>query len=198
MVSGILSSTMISHLTIPCLLASLVSAEPVPLKIAITRGLGPSRTSFRQLNEYRAEDQDNYKYEESDQNQTAIMDDASQTRSDDTTSMIEQVIKMAKDSLPAMMSTDVMFEKITIVTITAVTVYVALQIISAILQRTFGMEVPILTAWNQVMKEAASSIVNTASGLLGSSDNPRDERALNELTSMVHQAIDAFNREYEQ
>ena len=195
MVSSILSSTMISLLTIPCLLASLVSAEPVPLKIAITRGLGPSRTSFRQLNDYRAEDQDNYN-EESDQNQTDMMDYAitessveksSQTRSDGITSMIKQVIKMAKDSLPTMMGTEVMFEKITIVTITAVTVYVALQIISAIWD----------SSWNQVMGRAASAIVNTASGLLGSSDNPRDQRALNELASMVNQAIDAFHREYE-
>ena len=51
---------------------------------------------------------------------------------------------MAKDALPAMMGTDVMFEKITIVTITAVTVYVALRIISAIwdsviLHRSFGI-----------------------------------------------------------
>ena len=187
---------MISLLTIPCLLASLVSAEPVPLKIAITRGLGPSRTSFRQLNEYRAEDQEEFfvpSYEESDQNQTDMMDSvekSSQTRSDGSMSMIEQVIKMAKDSLPAMMGTEVMMAMMG----TAVTVYVALQII----QRTIGMPVSILSAWNQVMRRAATAIVTTASGLLGSSDNPRDERALNDLASIVHQAIDAFHREYEQ
>ena len=50
------------------------------------------------------------------------------------------------------------------------------------------------------MKRAASAIVNTASGLLGVSDSDsiRSERALNELTSMVYQAIDAFQKEYEE
>ena len=102
--------------------------------------------------------------------------------------------------MPRMMSTEMLFEKVTIVTITAVAIYVAVKIISAIIERIFGMQVSILSAGNQAMKRAATAIVNTASGLLGGtdSDNPRSERALNELTSIVYQAIDAFQKEYEE
>ena len=103
---------------------------------------------------------------------------------------------MARSVMPRMMSTEVLFEKVTIVTITAVTIYVAIKIICAIIERTFGIQVSIPTT----MRRAATAIVNTASGLLGDSDsdNTRSERALTELTSMVYQAIDAFHKEYEE
>ena len=57
----------------PCLLTSLVTSGP--LNTVITRGVGPHKTSSRQLSEYQ--DQDTYfipskRYEESDQ--TAMMD----------------------------------------------------------------------------------------------------------------------------
>ena len=226
---------MISLLTITSLLTSLVSADPVPRNIAITRRLGPDKTTFRHLQEYQEEEQNRYfvpvkRYEESDPNQTVdispsmryeeadanqIMDlsfemmdytstepsvssnnqEFSPTETERVSSMMGQVMRMARNVMPRMMSTDVLFEKVTIVAITAVAIYVAIKIICAIIERIFGIQVSIPTT----MRRAATAIVNTASGLLGDSDsdNPRSERALNEITSMVYQAIDAFHKEYE-
>ena len=121
--------------------------------------------------------------------------ESSPTETERVSSMMGQVMRMARNLMPRMMSTEVLFENLTIVTITAV----AIKIICTIIERIFGMQVSILNAGNQAMKGAASAIVNTASGLLGGTDtdNPRSERALSELTSMVYQAIDAFHKEYE-
>ena len=77
--------------------------------------------------------------------------------------------------------------------------YIGANVIATIVTYIFGFG-PILSSLNQVMRSIATSIVNIFSGVFGSSasDGARSERALNDLTSVVYQAIDAFHREYEQ
>ena len=108
-------------------------------------------------------------------------------------SMMGQVIRMGKAAIPDTMSA-IMPAMVPILAL-----YIGFQVISAIVAYTYGLNSSILSAWNQVMRSIASAIVNFFSGVFGSSDGDgaRSERALNELTSMVYQAIDAFHREYE-
>ena len=173
-----------------CLLTSLVTSGP--LNTVITRGLGPSKTFFRQLNEYQAEDQDTYfipskRYEESDQNQTDMIDYAAMKYQEyspyitteaeesplssnyqesspteksadyNSPSMIGRLgraIKMARDAIPNMMP--VMMPAL----LPVLAIYIGFQIISALIQMTLGMNVSIISALNQVMRNIATSIVN--------------------------------------
>ena len=215
----------------PCLLTSLVTSGP--LNTVITRGVGPHKTSSRQLSEYQ--DQDTYfipskRYEESDQtDQTAMMDSyatkyqeyspyatteesplSSSPPTEKTAdyqvnkvgfgdyeapSMMGQVIRMGRaamqDMMPAMMPA--------MVPVLVLALYIGANVIATIVTYIFGFG-PILSSLNQVMRSIATSIVNIFSGVFGSSasDGARSERALNDLTSVVYQAIDAFHREYEQ
>lgn len=218
------------------LLTSLVTSGP--LNTVITRGVGPHKTSFRQLNEYQEEDQDTYfipsmRYRDSDQKQTATIDsDATkyQDRSpyaiktkesslstnyqessptersadyqankdrgfgdNQVPSMMGQVIRMGKAAIPDTMSA-IMPAMVPILAL-----YIGFQVISAIVAYTYDLNSSILSAWNQGMRSIATAIVNFFSGVFGSSDSDsaRSERALNELTSMVYQAIDAFHRDFE-
>ena len=218
-----------------CLLTSLVTSGP--LNTVITRGVGPHKTSFRQLNEYQEEDQDTYfipsmRYGESDQKQTAKMDSDTTKYQDNSPyamteesplspnyqesshteksadyqvnkdrgfgdyqapSMMGQVIRMGKAAIPDTM------HAIMPAMVPILGLYIGFQVISAIVAYTYGLNSSILSAWNRVMRSVATTIVNFFSGVFGSSanDGARSERALNELTSMVYQAIDAFHRDYE-
>ena len=96
-----------------------------------------------------------------------------------------------QDMMPAMMPA--------MVPVLVLALYIGANVIATIVAYIFGFG-PILSSLNQVMRSIATSIVNIFSGVFGSSanDGARSERALNELTSVVYQAIDAFHREYEQ
>ena len=192
---------MISHIAILCFLTSLVIADPVAQHIFITRGVGPRRTTFRELNHQHPE-------EEQPQSEVEPVQRSMDNSDLEPTPPSEpgQVIQTTSDEMPSI-NNEIIIREITLLTLAALTIYTIAQIIVSILESAFSIKISFLSTWNRLMRKAAmavvstvmgvgTNIVNTISGLFAPPGSPRNERALNDMSNMVYQAIDSFNRKY--